>query len=220
MAGKYRFGSFGKGDTVKVLKGKHSGSTASVIDVHDFNDDKPFKTGEVTIRVGKDTHKIHSSNVSPVKEQAEPKMKKLSEILGESNKVGVPGGPQHRDREHMMRKIKGWVGDKLENTNWDVDKLRSEAKKKGFHPKHVEKAIDWHTGGNTQKEETETEEEVVEEAKKDDGKSMSMAHDPGRTGKMSYDQHKKFTDTEKKVMAERRKKEAATRKKAKAEKAD
>ena len=51
----------------------------------------------------------------------------------------------HRGANITGKKVREWVGDKMENTDWDVDKLRAEAKKAGFKDHHVEKAITYHS---------------------------------------------------------------------------
>lgn len=43
------------------------------------------------------------------------------------------------------KKTLKWVGDKVENTDWNIDKVRAEAAKAGHDKDHVERAIDHHT---------------------------------------------------------------------------
>lgn len=67
----------------------------------------------------------------------------LEEVKGSMGPTGK--GPQHQGVRTGYKKTLAWVGDKVENTDWDVDKVRSEAAKAGHKKEHVEKAIDYHT---------------------------------------------------------------------------
>lgn len=67
----------------------------------------------------------------------------LNEVKGSMGTTGK--GPAHRGVRTGYKKTLAWVGDKVENTDWNVDKVRSEASKAGHKKEHVEKAITYHT---------------------------------------------------------------------------
>lgn len=67
----------------------------------------------------------------------------LDEVKGSMGPTGK--GPAHRGVRTGYKKTLAWVGDKVENTDWNVDKVRSEAAKAGHKKEHVEKAITHHT---------------------------------------------------------------------------
>jgi ribosomal protein L24 len=68
MKKQYRFGSFGPGDRVKMLKGPHSGEHGKVVDIegHKHPPGDEFGTAEATVQLGNKTLKIHTSHLAPV----------------------------------------------------------------------------------------------------------------------------------------------------------
>lgn len=142
MKHTFRFGSFGVGDPVKVLKGEHSGQLAKVVTIEGHHQPKgePFGTAQVTIQVKNKQTKIHSSHLAPSKETVKEHLVDLvKKVLNEQTKVtlksqltkwkkhGYTESPEHsKEGKVVLLKQKGKIthGVELHHDNGNVTEIR------------------------------------------------------------------------------------------------